>query len=368
MAINKLEKQELLDKLDELLKKQSQFQQEISELEKQIVNLGTTSADIVDKKEEIAPTESVTKEKKEATKVHPLLVDDQTKPKKTGFSDKKLKEVNANLEKFIGENLISKIGIAVLIIGVGIGTKYAIDNDLISPLARIILGYIVGFVLTFFAVRLKKKYLNFSAVLFSGAMAIHYFITYAAYTYFGFYPNALAFVLMVLITVITAALALYYNRQVIAHFGLAGAYIIPFLLKEPDSSVVVLLIYMAIINIGILYISTKKQWKPLNYLALISTWVIFMSWFASDNNDNDFGLSLTFSSIFFVIFYLVFLSYKLKLKEKFRIDDIVFLLLNSGIFYFVGMIALEMYEISNDFAGLLTLINACIHGITAWLL
>ncbi|HSK12079.1 MAG TPA: hypothetical protein VK907_02635, partial [Phnomibacter sp.] len=43
-----------------------------------------------------------------------------------------------DLEKFIGEDLISKIGIVILVIGVGIGTKYAIDHDLISPLTRIL--------------------------------------------------------------------------------------------------------------------------------------------------------------------------------------------------------------------------------------
>ena len=47
-----------------------------------------------------------------------------------------------DIEKFIGENIISKIGIAIIVIGVAIGTKYSIENDLISPLTRIILGYV----------------------------------------------------------------------------------------------------------------------------------------------------------------------------------------------------------------------------------
>ena len=37
----------------------------------------------------------------------------------------------SDLEKFIGENLINKIGIAITIIGVAIGAKYSIDHDLI---------------------------------------------------------------------------------------------------------------------------------------------------------------------------------------------------------------------------------------------
>ena len=53
-------------------------------------------------------------------------------------------KINFDWEKFIGENLINKIGIFILIIGAGIGVKYSIENDLISPLTRVILGYLVG--------------------------------------------------------------------------------------------------------------------------------------------------------------------------------------------------------------------------------
>ena len=61
----------------------------------------------------------------------------------------------SEIEKFIGENLISKIGIVVLVIGVAIGAKYAIDKNLISPWMRIVFGYVFGFGLLGFAVRAR---------------------------------------------------------------------------------------------------------------------------------------------------------------------------------------------------------------------
>ena len=39
-------------------------------------------------------------------------------------------------ERFIGENLFSKIGIAIILIGVFIGVKYSIDHNLISPILQ----------------------------------------------------------------------------------------------------------------------------------------------------------------------------------------------------------------------------------------
>ena len=55
-------------------------------------------------------------------------------------SIKKENTIQRDLEKFIGENLISKIGIGILILGVGIGLKYSIDNNLIRTLLSFFLG------------------------------------------------------------------------------------------------------------------------------------------------------------------------------------------------------------------------------------
>ena len=129
-------------------------------------------------------------------------------------------QMKSDFEKFIGENLISKIGIAITVIGVAIGAKYSIEHDLISPLTRIILGYLAGLALLGVGIKLKEKFENYSAVLVSGAMAIVYFITYAAYDYYQLFPQTLAFVLMVIFTAFTVLAALQYNRQVIALIGL----------------------------------------------------------------------------------------------------------------------------------------------------
>ena len=368
MPVNKSEKQELLEKLNQLLKKQSIFQQEINELERQITHLEVEESvpeavRIMETPQKESPNiqkaETVTKEI--PTPKPPFRKEFKKQP---GFWEQT--GISSEIEQFIGTNLINKIGMIVVIIGVGIGAKYAIDNNLISPAMRILLGYLVGVILGFFAFRLKKKYYNFSAVLASGAMAIFYFISYAAYTYYQLYSYPLTFILMVMFTVLTVALALYYNRQVIAHFGLAGSYIVPFLLYAPDSSALVLFSYMTIINLGILYISTKKQWKPLYYLAFVATWVIFISWFVSKDYDNRLELSLSFASIFFVLFYLVFLSYKLILKEKFRIEDIFFLLLNTVVFYLIGFEAITQYFDSDKLQGFFTFVNVIVHGIVAY--
>jgi hypothetical protein len=275
-------------------------------------------------------------------------------------------EIKSDLEKFIGENLINKIGIAITVIGVSIGAKYAIDHDLISPLTRIMLGYLVGLGLLFFALRLRKNYDNFSAVLLSGSLAIMYFLTYAAYSFYAIYPQWLTFILMVIFTAAAVTAAIDYNKQVIAHIGLVGAYAVPFLLSQGPEDVVVLFSYTAIINVGILVISFKKYWKPLYYSSFLLTWLMFMTWYGSKYQASEHLVTASvFLSVFFVTFYLMFLAYKLIQKEKFDIYDIVLLLANSFIFYGLGYNILTKHDSGEHLTGLFTLFNAAIHTVVS---
>ena len=271
-----------------------------------------------------------------------------------------------NFEKFIGENLINKIGIIIIIIGAAIGAKYSIDNDLISPLTRIILGYLLGLGLLGFGIKLKKKYINFSAVLVSGAIAILYFITYAAYSFYELFPQSVAFAIMVFFTLFTVIIALNYNKQIIAHIGLVGAYAVPFLLSENSGNVTILFSYMAIINIGILVIAFKKYWKPLYFSSFLLTWLILMSWYTTSyKTEEHFGMALVFISLFFVIFYTTFLAFKLLQKEKFNLTDILLLMANSFVFFGFGYSILDSHEIGSQLLGVFTLCNGVLHFIVS---
>ncbi len=268
----------------------------------------------------------------------------------------------SNLERFIGENLISKIGILVLIIGVAIGAKYAIDNNWITPLMRIVIGYIFGFGLLGFAFKLRNKYLNFSAVLLSGAMAIMYFITYFAYTLYGIFNQTTAFVLMLIFTVFTVAAAINFSRQVIANIGLVGAYAIPFLLSNNTGNIAFLLTYIAIINIGILAISIKKYWRSLFYLSFIFTWLTFLGWYIFDYRTAvHFNLALLFLTINFFTFYLTFLAYKLISHQTVAIETVSLVTANSFIFYGIGYSLFANREGFENYLGLFTVGNAAIH-------
>ncbi|MEL7145414.1 MAG: DUF2339 domain-containing protein, partial [Bacteroidota bacterium] len=359
-------------KLDILLLRQEEFAREIAKLQVEIGRLSGESAKHSPDYEEVyvekpisANTDFITR-KEEITEATPAPERSSQQKKTTRARKPRTAQQQSDLEKFIGENLISKIGIGVLIIGVGIGAKYSIEHNLVSPLTRIILGYLTGLGLLGVGVKLKKNYEQYSAVLVSGAMAIMYFITYFAYSFYELIPQPLAFGLMLLFTAVTVFAALNYNRQVIAVIGLVGAYAVPFLLSDGSGKVAILFSYMTIINIGILVIAFRKYWRSLYYTSFVLTWTVYAGWLAfSYQMSEHYALALIFLSLFFIIFYGTFTAYKLSQNAKLAIGDTVLILVNSFVFFALGYITLEEHPTGQQLLGLFALANALLHFLVS---
>lgn len=363
----------LLEKLELLLKKQEGFNLEVNALKKDILKLRnrpseetTLAIPIATASDKSQPKEIVPETKEPVDFInHPAEKTIPTPSQKQYPTPKKPKR-KSNIEKFIGENLINKIGILITIIGVFIGAKYSIENNLISPLTRIILGYAFGLGLIGFGIKLKAKYANYSSVLVSGSLAILYFITFAGFSFYELFQQEFAFGLMLLITAFGVVASLNYDKQIIAHIGLVGAYAVPFLLSNDSGNITILFSYIAIINLGILFISLKKYWKALYYVSFAFTWSSYIVWrIFSYQPEEHYQLALLFLVLFFFIFYATFLGYKLIKSEKFKVVDIFMLLLNSFIFYALGFSLLEGHETGQQLLGVFTLANALVHfGVT----
>ncbi|MFT4602340.1 MAG: putative membrane protein, partial [Arenicella sp.] len=241
--------------------------------------------------------------------------------------------------------------------------KYSIDHNLINPLTRIMLGYFLGVGVLLVGIKLKKKYEFFSAVLVSGAIAIMYFDTFVAYSLYEIFPQLVAFGLMIFFTIFTVLAAINYNRQIIAHIALVGSYAIPILLSDGSGNVFALFTYMTIINAGILVLGFKKDWKPLYYVAFSATWIIFLIWYvgAPYQTANHFKIGMGYATIFFLLFYVTFLAYKLIKKEQFVKSDIILIILNSTVFYGLCFNMLDRHDLGVHYVGLFTLGTACIH-------
>ena len=312
-------------------------------------------------------TEEVTAEETTITPQPPVEEKQAYQSKKPDFEKQvddwfKPKEA-INWERFIGENLFSKIGIGIIIIGVFIGVKYSIEHNLISPAMRLVLSYLVGSGLFVAGAMLKKKYESFSAVLVSGAMTIFYFVTFIGYSVFNFFPQSLTFILMFLFTAFTVAASLNYNKVVIALIGLVGSYAVPFLLSDNSGRVSILFAYTAIINIGVLIISFYKQWRSLYLSAFVFTWLMLLSLSGNAYKYEDFTPYFIFNLVTFLTFYIAFIFQKIHQEKELKEIDVVLFLSNSLLFFGMGVWYIyDYYTMENrTIMAMFTLVNALLH-------
>ena len=354
----------LKEQFEKLVTKQSEINKEIFNLKSELYKLES------DQKAEKPTPEKVSfpdtdRLVEESKKSNVYIAPSDAIPSNGFQAETKPPVKHRNLEKFVGENLISKIGIAILVIGVAIGSKYAIDNIVFSPILRISSGYAFGILLLLAAYWLKSKYTGYSAVLLSGAMAIFYFVSYAGFSFYSFFSQEICFSLMLVFTAYTVFAAIQYNQQIIAHIGLIGAYIIPFLVSSSTDNYPFLFSYIALVNLGILVIAIKKYWKTIYLSSFIATYTIFFGWFVIEYSTGDFILGIVFLSIYFLLFYATFLIYKLINKTKYGAWDIILIISNSFIFYAVGMALIEQLGKASFSLSSFTLLNAAVHSIVA---
>lgn len=268
-----------------------------------------------------------------------------------------------SLENFIGLRLIHFIGIIVLVIGLSIGVKYAIDRNLISEGMRIALAYLAGLALYLLSRQLRKKYTLFSAILFSGGMASIYFTTYAAYAYYAMFSFAAAFIFMILLTVYTVFEAISYDRQEIALLGLVGAYGIPFLISKNADRADLFFLYISMINLGVVYLSVRKGWKAVGMVAQTITWILFIAW-ASMRYEPRFRLAATFFMIFFFLVFLAAIaSFKLIRKQSLQVNDAYELVMNNVALYIAVLFLFGLSPKATD--GDLAVITLSISAVVA---
>ena len=278
------------------------------------------------------------------------------------------KEKNPDLEKFIGENLINKIGVLILVLGISYFVKYAIDKDWINEPARVGIGVLCGALVMGIAHKLRKNYAAFSSVIVAGAIAIFYFTIGIAFHDYHLFNQTVAFSIMVIITAFSALISLSYDRIELAVLSLIGGFAVPFMVSTGEGNYVVLFSYIIILNIGILAIAYYKKWNLVNILAYIFTVLLYFAWLTKDLSSNKphYLGGLVFGFIFYFIFILMNLVNNIRSKGEFSKTQLTILASNTFLFYAAGMAILTNYH--PELKGLFTTILALLNLIYAWIL
>lgn len=267
----------------------------------------------------------------------------------------KFKENNPDLEKFIGENLINKIGILILVLGISFFVKYAIDKNWINEIARVGIGILCGSLVMGVAHKLRQNYSAFSSVLVAGAISIFYFTIAIAFHDYHIFSQTSAFIIMVVITAFSVFVSVNYNRQELAVLSLIGGFAVPFMLSTGQGNYVVLFTYIAILNIGILATAYFKKWNLITILSFVFTTILFLSWSVTEiyNNKLPHQGAFIFASLFYFIFSITVVINNVRNKGVFSIIEYFIITANTFVYFGIGLAIIQDSQL--ELKGLFTL-------------
>ncbi len=238
-----------------------------------------------------------------------------------------------DLESTIGLVWLNRIGVVALLLGATFFLKYAFDNHWIGETARVLMGLAAGLgLITGSEIARKKKYDTMSQGLHGAGVGILYLSVYAAFGFYHLIPALAAFAFLTVITLYCGFWSVKADWRSSAIIGIAGGFLTPFLIGTGNASTVLLLAYIALLDLGVLYISFYRGWRVLNVLSLLLTHLVFAAapgrW-----NDGQWMTMLSFATAYFAIFSVFPITRNLVRREKSDGLDALLVLLNGVLFF-----------------------------------
>jgi uncharacterized membrane protein len=246
-----------------------------------------------------------------------------------------------SMEYAIASQWLLRVGVLILVMGIGFFLKYSVENDLITEVGRVAIATITGLGLLIAGTRLLgRRYHVMGQGLLGAGLATLYFAVFAAANFYKLIDQPLAFGLMSLVTALAGFIAVRFNSILVAVLGILGGYGTPIMLSTGVVNFPGLFGYMLVLGVGVLAICFWKNWPVVNYLSFACTQILFFM-AMQDYEQILFWQVMPFAAAFFVLFSTMTFLYKVVNGEKSHLLDLLALLLNAGIFYGVTYVLVE---------------------------
>ena len=211
-------------------------------------------------------------------------------------------------EQTIGLKWAGWVGAVVVVIGAGLGIKYAYDQgwfEILPPAGRLALMSLGAFALIGAGEFVYRRIHRFAAAcLFGAGVATLFLVSYAGHGYYRLYERETAFVLMAMTTVIGAAVAMRGNMVSIAMLAQIGGNLAPLVLGGDVSLLGPFLTYLLTLQVVALLLAwwgRGGKWESLRVLSLTTT-SLWMFSILAENGTHSTAILLAFSLVYAALF------------------------------------------------------------------
>lgn len=215
--------------------------------------------------------------------------------------------VEAAKRWFTEGNVPVKVGMLVLLAGVGALLKYASDQGWLRlpvelRLAGIAAAALAGLV---FGWRQRLARPAFGMALQGGAIGVLLLVVFAAFKRYDLMPMQAAFALSVLLVAGMCVLAVLQDSRTLAVLGTLAGFLAPLWLSTGSGNHVALFSYYALVNAGVFAIAWWRPWRVLNLLGFAFTFGIGTLWGVLSYKPEQFASTEPFLLLFFAFYLLI---------------------------------------------------------------
>lgn len=202
-----------------------------------------------------------------------------------------------------GGNLVAKIGLMILFIGVAFLLRLA-SSYVTVPIELRLAGIAAGAIaLLGWGWHIRSTRPGIALPTQGAALATLMLVTFGAFKIYHLLPSGPTFGLLLVLVAFTCILAVLQNALWLAVFGIVGGFAVPILTSSGGGSHIALFSYYALLNAGILAIAWQRSWRWLNLLGFLFTFIIGTAWGVQRYEPEHYA-SAQFFLILFVLFYV----------------------------------------------------------------
>lgn len=184
---------------------------------------------------------------------------------------------------FFGGNLVVRVGVLVLLVGVVLLLRLLSDYIEIPITIKLIGIGIIGLGLAALGLKLAKNRFAYGITLQGAGLAIAYLTTFFAYSVYQVLASVPSFMGLGILSAITIGLAVRQNALPLALLALSGGFFAPILTSSDIGNLVTLFSYYLLLNVTITIIAHYRTWKMLNLLGVMVTFGLAYYWGVTEN-------------------------------------------------------------------------------------
>ena len=288
---------------------------------------------------------------------------------------------------FFGGNLVVRVGVLVLLVGVVLLLRLLSDYIEIPITIKLIGIGIIGLGLAALGLKLAKNRFAYGITLQGAGLAIAYLTTFFAYSVYQVLASVPSFIGLGILSAITIGLAVRQNALPLALLALSGGFFAPILTSSDIGNLVTLFSYYLLLNVTIAVIAHYRTWKMLNLLGVMVTFGLAYYWGATESLSTVIEAqrwSLVLLVALHVLLYLFvviryaqqLIAYNALNEEGFtcadsvhvdkghRANNLYIFPIDTGLLFSVPILAFGLFSVLlNDINHALTIISAILAAI-----